>query len=190
MQNWLKLATRQIAIEPQLQQDLVLQFERGRVWLLLDAVDEMASDASISLSNLAKQFQGWVGSAHIILTCRSNVWDSGNNALEDFTTYHNLSLSHGYSQPDIGVGGAFTLAKAALKENRVRQFIQGWFKSRPELSEHLISELSQPQYQRLRDAIKNPLRLALFCRYLWRTQGKLPSTKASLYQQFVDTIYQ
>ena len=183
LQDWLKLATRKIAIEPQMQQDLVLQFQHGRVWLLLDAVDEMASDASTSLSNLARQLQGWVGTAHIILTCRSNVWDSGKNALADFTTYRNLSLSHGYSQPHVG-------EKASLKENRVRQFIQGWFQERPELSEHLISELSQPQYQRLRDAIKNPLRLALLCRYWWRTQGKLPGTKASLYQQFTDTIYE
>jgi HEAT repeat protein len=174
LQDWLKLATRKIAIDPQLQQDLALQFDRGRVWLLLDAVDEMASDASISLSNLARQLQGWVGAAHIILTCRSNVWDSGKNALEDFTTYRNLSLSHGDRQP----------------HDRVRQFIQGWFKDRPNLSEHLIAELTQPQYQRLRDAIKNPLRLALLCRYWWRTQGKLPSTKASLYQQFTDTIYE
>ncbi|WP_309744530.1 NACHT domain-containing protein, partial [Chamaesiphon sp. OTE_20_metabat_361] len=174
LKDWLKLATRKLAIEPQLQQDLVLQFERGRVWLLLDAIDEMDSDASVSLSNLARQLQSWIGNAHIILTCRSNVWDSGNNALADFTTYRNLSLSYGYSQP----------------HNRVRQFIQGWFQKRPDLSEHLISELSQPQYQRLRDAIKNPLRLALLCRYWWRTQGKLPSTKASLYQQFTDTIYE
>jgi HEAT repeat protein len=29
----------------------------------------------------------------------------------------------------------------------------------------------------------------LLCRYWLRTQGKLPSTKASLYQQFTDTIY-
>ncbi|WP_309744719.1 NACHT domain-containing protein, partial [Chamaesiphon sp. OTE_20_metabat_361] len=174
LKDWLKLATRKFEIEAQLQQDLVLQFERGRVWLLLDAVDEMDSEASVSLSNLARQLQSWIGSAHIILTCRSNVWDSGNNALADFTTYHNLSLSYGYSQP----------------HNRVRQFIQGWFQKRPELSEQLISELNQPQYQRLRDAIRNPLRLALLCRYWWRTQGKLPSTKASLYQQFTDTIYE
>jgi HEAT repeat protein len=209
LQDWLKLATRKIAIELQLQQDLALQFERGRVWLLLDAVDEMTSDASISLGNLDRQLQGWVGNAHIILTCRSNVWDSGKNALENFTTYHNLSLSYGYSQPHVGVGvslplgDSLPLGTASLfaqrpvgvasrregKENRVRQFIQGWFKDRPHLSEHLIAELTQPQYQRLRDAIKNPLRLALLCRYWMRTQGKLPSTKASLYQQFTDTIY-
>jgi Effector-associated domain 4/NACHT domain len=182
LQDWLKIATRQIAIDPKLQQDFAAQFARGRVWLLLDAVDEMAiagadgkpCDPSMAFANLERQLRGWVGAAHIILTCRSNVWDSGKNALENFTTYRNLSLSHGYKQP----------------QNQVRQFIQGWFKDNPHLGEQLAVELAQPQYQRLRDAIKNPLRLALLCRYWLRTQGKLPSTKASLYRQFTDTIYE
>jgi Effector-associated domain 4/NACHT domain len=174
LQDWLKIATRKMNIDSKLQQDFAIQFERGRVWLLLDAIDEMAIEASVSLSNLARQLQGWVGAAHIIITCRSNVWDSGKNALENFTTYRNLGLSHGYSQP----------------HNQVKQFIQGWFKDRPILGENLATELAQPQYQRLRDAVKNPLRLALLCRYWLRTQGKLPSTKASLYQQFTDTIYE
>ncbi len=173
LQDWLKLATKKIAIEPKLQQDLVAQFQTGRVWLLLDAIDEMAIDPSIALGNLARQLQGWIGAAHIIVTCRSNVWDSGKNVLENFTTYRNLSLDRGYNQsPDL-----------------IKQFMQGWFKDRPDLSERLLLELDRPQYQQLRDAIKNPLRLALLCRYWLRTQGKLPSTKASLYQQFTDTIY-
>jgi Effector-associated domain 4/NACHT domain len=181
LQDWLKLATKKMAVEPKLQQDLVTQFQMGRVWLLLDAIDEMASpqrggfanDPSIALGNLARQLQGWIGAAHIIVTCRSNVWDSGKNVLENFTTYRNLSLDRGYNRsPDL-----------------VKQFMQGWFKDRPDLSENLLTELSQPQYRQLRDAIKNPLRLALLCRYWLRTQGKLPSTKASLYQQFTDTIY-
>ncbi len=174
LQEWLKTATKQIAIDPQLQQDLTVQCDRGRVWLLLDAVDEMGVDASTSLSNLARQLRGWVGTAHIILTCRSNVWDSGKNALENFTTYRNLSLSHGYTHP----------------QNQVRQFIQAWFKLRPNLGNNLAIELAQPQYQRLRDAIGNPLRLALLCRSWLLTQGKLPSTKSSLYQQFTETIYE
>jgi predicted NACHT family NTPase len=174
LQDWLKTATKQITIDPQLQQDLVAQCDRGKIWLLLDAVDEMAVDATTALTTLARQLRGWVGTAHIILTCRLNVWDSGKNALENFTTYRNLSLSYGYTQP----------------QNQVRQFIQGWFKERPNLGDNLAIELAQPQYQRLRDAVKNPLRLALLCRSWVLTQGKLPSTKSSLYQQFVETIYE
>lgn len=173
LQDWLKLATKKIAIDPKVQQDLVSQFQTGRVWLLLDAIDEMAIDPSIALGNLARQLQGWIGTAHIIVTCRSNVWDSGKNVLENFATYRNLSLDRGYNR----------------SADRIKQFMQGWFKDRPDLSERLLLELDRPQYQQLRDAIKNPLRLALLCRYWLRTQGRLPSTKASLYQQFTDTIY-
>ena len=75
-------------------------------------------------------------------------------------------------------------------QSQVRQFIQGWFKDRPNLGDKLTIELAQPQYQRLRDAVKNPLRLALLCRSWVLTQGKLPSTKSSLYQQFTETIYE
>jgi hypothetical protein len=176
LQDWLKTATKQITVDPQLQQDLVTQFNRGRVWLLLDAVDEIAIDPSIAMANLARQLRGWVGTAHIILTCRSNIWDSGKNALENFRTYRNLSLSNGSNH----------------SQNQIQQFIQGWFKARPNLGDRLDRlsiELAQPQYQRLRDAIKNPLRLALLCRSWSLAQGKLPSTKSSLYQQFTDAIY-
>jgi hypothetical protein len=174
VRDWLKTATKQITVDPQLQQDLVTQCDRGQIWLLLDAVDEMAIDASTALANLARQLRGWIGTAHIILTCRSNVWDSGKNALENFTTYRNLSLSYGYAQP----------------QNQVRKFILHWFKDRPNLGDNLAIELAQPQYQRLRDAVKNPLRLALLCRSWVLTQGKLPSTKSSLYHQFTETIYE
>jgi predicted NACHT family NTPase len=184
LQDWLKLATRQISIDPKLQQAFVSQFEAGRVWLLLDAVDEMAMDASTALASIERQLRGWIGGAHVILTCRSNVWDSGKNALENFATYRNLSLSNG----ELGASGEKT-ARLEQSERGVQQFIRGWFRTQPELGEQLSAELAQPQYQRLRDAIRNPLRLALLCRYWLLTQGKLPSTKASLYQQFTDTIY-
>jgi Effector-associated domain 4/NACHT domain len=182
LQDWLKNATQSVIITPQLHQDFVAQFKSGKVWLLLDAVDEMAmpqrggsaNDPSIALANLEREFRGWIGAAHIILTCRSNVWNSGKNALENFTTYHNQSLSNGYDG----------------STNRVKQFIQGWFRDRPNLGETLINDLTQPQFQRLRDAIRNPLRLALLCCYRSLNQGSLPSTKASLYHQFTDAIYE
>jgi hypothetical protein len=174
LHDWLKIATRRITIDPQLQQDLVTQFNRQRVWLLLDAVDEMLEGASTSLAQIARQLRGWVGSAQIVLTCRSNVWDSGKNALETFITYRNLSLSHGYTHPT----------------NQVQLFIHRWFASRPEIGEKLCQELAQPHRQRLRDSIKNPLRLALLCRSWSLVRGNLPTTKFSLYQQFTDTIYE
>ena len=51
------------------------------------------------------------------------------------------------------------------------------------------TELERAGQERIRDTVKNPLRLALLCRAWQRREGTLPSTKAALYQQFTEAIY-
>jgi predicted NACHT family NTPase len=109
-----------------------------------------------------------------VLTCRLNVWDAGKNALEAFETYRNLDFSYGDTQTPDQVG----------------QFICRWFKDKPELAKHLRAELDQPGRERIKDAVKNPLRLALLCRAWSLGQGKLPDTKAGLYQKFTEALYE
>lgn len=171
-QDWLKQATRKINISPELQEAFVQQFQQGRVWLLLDAIDEMSLDAAVALASLARQLRGWIADAHVVLTCRLNVWDGGKNALGNFTTYCNLSLNNGNNEDQVG------------------QFIDYWFQNKPEFAVRLREELSKPKRRSVRDAVKNPLRLALLCRSWSLAQGTLPHTKALLYQQFVETIYE
>ncbi|HEY9748076.1 MAG TPA: NACHT domain-containing protein, partial [Allocoleopsis sp.] len=163
LQDWLKAATRKVTVSTELQEDLGAQFNQGRVWLLLDAVDEMAIEASSALSAIARQLRGWVADAHVILTCRLNVWDSGKNALETFITYRNLTFSHG----------------DATTVDQVGQFIVRWFQPQSELGDRLQVELDQPDRRRIKDAVKNPLRLALLCRAWSLNQGTLPSSKAA-----------
>ncbi|WP_199300042.1 NACHT domain-containing NTPase [Trichocoleus sp. FACHB-262] len=174
LQDWLKAATRKVTVSTELQEALGAQFNQGRVWLLLDAVDEMATEASSALSTIAKQLRGWVADAHVILTCRLNVWDSGKNALETFTTYRNLTFSHG----------------DAASADQVGQFIERWFHQHPTLGDRLQAELDKLERRRIKDVVKNPLRLALLCRAWSLSQGTLPNSKAALYQQFVETIYE
>ncbi|MBL1176798.1 HEAT repeat domain-containing protein [Pantanalinema sp. GBBB05] len=174
LQDWLKQATEKISVPSELQEAFAQQFEQGRVWLLLDAIDEMAMDGATALSSLARQLRGWIANAHIMLTCRSNVWDSGKNALDGFTVYCNRSFSHGR-----GTDG-----------DQIGQFIDRWFQNHPELGDRLQQELNNPQRKRIRDAVKNPLRLALLCRSWSLAQGALPQTKSLLYRQFVETIYE
>jgi hypothetical protein len=173
LNDWLKQATRKISVSSEFQEAFAQQFQQGKVWLLLDAIDEMAIDAATALSSLARQLRGWIADAHVILTCRSNVWDSGKNALDEFTTYCNLSFS----------------SSDRNQEDQVGQFIDRWFQTQPELSNRLRQELSNPKRKRIKDSVKNPLRLALLCRSWLLTQGTLPDTKALLYQQFIETIY-
>jgi energy-coupling factor transporter ATP-binding protein EcfA2 len=166
--NWLKDALRLFQVSPQQQQELVEQVNAGRVWLLLDAIDEMGATSG-ALTYLAKQFKGWLSQVHVVLTCRSNLWDGEKNALMDFETYQILSLTH--------------------TQDGVPAFIQRWFQESPELGQKLALRLTQKSMERIYSCVTNPLYLALLCRSWMLNQGQLPSTKTSLYRQFVEAIY-
>jgi Effector-associated domain 4/NACHT domain len=167
-QTWLKDALCVFQASLDQQQELVQQVNAGQVWLLLDAIDEIGT-ASSALTNIAKQLKGWLSQAHVILTCRSNLWDGEKNALVDFDTYKILSFSHA--------------------SDGVPAFIRSWFQDSPELGEKLSLKLTQKSMERIHSCVTNPLYLALLCRSWMLNQGQLPSTKTSLYRQFIEAIY-
>ena len=176
LSDWLKAATRKVRVTDAMQDALGELFNSKQVWLLLDGVDEMVmgTQSHTPLQWIANQFTGWVGNAQVVLTCRLNLWDVGKNALEAFETYRNLDFSYGDVQTSDQVG----------------QFIRRWFQGSPHLAERLRAELNQPGKERIKDTVKNPLRLALLCRSWALGQGKLPNTKARLYQQFTEAVYE
>lgn len=149
---------------------------QGRVWLLLDGVDEMPVQGEERLWAISNQLKGWVGQARVVLTCRLNVWEANRNVLADnFEIYRTLDFSYGDSTtPD-----------------RVEEFIAKWFNKTPNLGQQLRQELDKPGKERIKDLVKNPLRLALLCSTWnrWRDCGGLPDTKAKLYQGFVEKFY-
>ncbi|OUL23835.1 AAA family ATPase [Nostoc sp. T09] len=180
IQDWLPTAFRKLHVPAEIEEAFCEQFNQGRVWLLLDAVDEMALESSQALTKIASYLTGWVADARIILTCRLNVWDGGKNALQCFNTYRNLNFSYGEE---------FSFRSQA-SYNQVGEFIRRWFQDNLACGESLQAELDQPERRRLKDAVKNPLRLALLCRTWGLAQGSLPNTKAMLYEQFVESIYE
>jgi energy-coupling factor transporter ATP-binding protein EcfA2 len=149
---------------------------QGRVWLLLDGVDEMPVQGEERLGAISNQLKGWVGQARVVLTCRLNVWEANRNVLADnFEIYRTLEFSYGDSTtPD-----------------RVEEFIAKWFNKQPNLGQQLRQELDKPGKERIKDLVKNPLRLSLLCSTWnwWRDRGGLPDTKAKLYQGFVEKFY-
>lgn len=163
---WLEDALKTIKVTADIKDALVELFNRGRVWLLLDGVDEMTADNP--LQAIQEQIRGFLASARVVLTCRLNIWDAGKNALESFDVYRNLDF----------------------ESFQVGQFVNKWFQNETELGRRLLAELDKPEKKRTRDLVKNPLRLALMC-YSWqRRQGELPQTKAALYQRFVEVFYE
>jgi HEAT repeat protein len=168
LEDWLEEATGKRRISEDIQDEFVEQFNLGRIWLLLDGVDEIAATGNL-LSSIEKQLKGWVSEARIVLTCRLNVWDAGKNDLYAFEKYRIQQLSY----PDA-----------------VGDFIRRFFSKagEPTKGETLIEKLERSQ-PRIRDLVKNPLLLTLLCRTWKRRQGELPQTKAELYKGFVETFY-
>jgi hypothetical protein len=166
--DWLQTITSDVEI-PQHNRDALSDLlKNGKVCLLLDGVDEMpVADA---LQAIASQMQeGWLRNVRIVLTCRLNVWDVGKNLLGGFDVYRNLNFDY----PD-----------------EVHKFIGNWFGAKVGLQKDLKEALDVPGKERIRDMVRNPLRLTLLC-YSWQLrQGELPETKARIYEWFVDTYYE
>lgn len=178
LQVWLKHALKTARVTREMEDSFVELFNRERVWLLLDGVDEMSVETGNPLTAIASQLTtGWISNARVVLTCRLNVWDAGKNALERFDTYRTLEFSYGNRhKPDL---------------DQVNQFISNWFaSSNQQLGKALRTALDQPGKERIKDLVKNPLRLSLMS-YSWQLrQGKLPKTKAALYERFVEAFYE
>ncbi|MEQ8969879.1 MAG: NACHT domain-containing protein [Coleofasciculus sp. C1-SOL-03] len=200
LEVWLNQAIPPTRLNQKIRDDLVKQIEQGRVWLLLDGVDEMVA-STVKLNNarnwgdssfhsvplrmtsenplqaIADQLTGWINQARVVLTCRLNVWLASTNALETFETYCLLDFDY---------------------PHQVHQFIDNWFNNcrdvpverlQPDKAKRLKAELAQPERIRICDLVQNPLRLALLCS-TWQTwEGHLPDTQAGLYQKFVQQFY-
>jgi HEAT repeat protein/energy-coupling factor transporter ATP-binding protein EcfA2 len=200
LQRWLKNALEVKRVTEEEENRFLELFQSGKVWLLLDGVDEMGMQNRSPLHWVSSQLEGWVKNARVVLSCRLNVWEANLNALEDFETYRLLNFSY---------------------PEQVQQFIRRWFdrdkltspptpplqgegsksNSPPSLlgkgagglgqtvAEQLWNELDKPERQRLQDLVKNPLRLALLCATWQGGDKKLPDTKAGLYSLYVKRFY-
>ncbi|MCC5663008.1 NACHT domain-containing protein [Nostoc sp. CHAB 5784] len=91
--NWLKNAVPRTQMI-QAKAELTTQIQQGRVWLLLDGVDEVAVSGVQTLQTLAEKLTGWIAQSRVVLTCRLNVWQADYNALETFETYRLLDFDY------------------------------------------------------------------------------------------------
>ena len=178
LEQWLPSAVQQqgrAEASTAVKDALVAQFQAGRVWLWLDGVDEMPVAAGNPLGEMERQVRlgGLLRQARIVLTCRLNLWDGNHHALDTFDVYRTLEFAY---------------------PGQVEQSVGQWFGALPEAqagqAERLCGALRQPGKERLRDLVKNPLRLTLLCFNWYLGEGTLPETKAGLYEQFVADFYE
>ncbi|NJM19954.1 MAG: NACHT domain-containing NTPase [Richelia sp. SL_2_1] len=175
---WLQGVVRKVGqaeASNQIKNDFVAQFNQGLVWLLLDGVDEMQATVGNPLAEINRQLRTGtlLQQARIVLSCRLNLWDGGSNALDSFDNYRTLEFSY---------------------PQQVEQFIGNWFTSLSsaeiQTGQRLCAALAESGKERIRDLVKNPLRLTLLCFNWYLGEGKLPETKAGLYEQFVADFYE
>jgi energy-coupling factor transporter ATP-binding protein EcfA2 len=163
----------EVVVTPVIEDELIKQFRKGGVWLLLDGVDEMGADSPVlALATIQKQLTNWVGQARVVLTCRLNVWDASvNNTLTGFDTYRTQEFT----------------------PEQVDVFIEEWFAcaGKPDRGEQLQAKLQEQGRERICDLVKHPLRLALLCQTFYLDkQRELPETTALLYQRFIRYVYE
>ena len=160
-EDWLQDAV--MYADPRILRDWENQFLRRRVWLLLDGLDEMTPETRDALS-----LKGWISQARIVVTCRLNVWQTNPRIIRGFETYRMLEF----------------------RLPQIEEFIQKWFSDNDAVGQHLLRSLNQPGKERIRDLVRNPLRLTLLCSTWHLREGRLPDTRAELYKQFVDDLYE
>jgi len=173
----------------------------GRVWLLLDGVDEMSLEQFAHsppgtsptilhpLGEIPYQLQSLGEKSRVILTSRNYVWEIDKTLLHNFDIYYPLGFS---------------------EAEEIQQFIKKWFahtsvqayhsfalweanqeKNPPQdLAASLQDALQSFGQHRIQVLLKNPLHLALICRLWQQKSPSFPSTQFSLYQQLVKEYYQ
>jgi energy-coupling factor transporter ATP-binding protein EcfA2 len=148
--------------------------QQGRVWLLLDGLDEMSGDALAAIHR--DLGQAWAQNLRVVITCRLNQWETaagGNILTNSFDVYRTLDYSYQTSQGD----------------DQVKKFISKWFADNEKVATQIRTELDAPGKERIKDLVKNPLRLTLLCASWEKDNQALPETQADLYRGFVNYLY-
>ena len=169
---WLPRALNEREATEEQKESLFQQFQTGKIWLLLDALDEMQAKSSTeALDRINREIKEVIGQSRVVMTCRLNVWDAHINRLPNFDTFRMGDLS----------------------PEQVDSFINQWFSfaERPESAPILQEKLNEPNRDRIRDTVTHPLRLALLCQAFYRNpHTDLPETEAGLYELFVRYFYE
>jgi GTPase SAR1 family protein len=169
--NWLKNAHPAKHPPDSWANELANLIINKRVWLLLDGLDETSrSDAP---SWLNRQLSGcWGQNLRVAVTCRLNQWDGASNSLvNSFEVYRTLDYEY----------------RTATGEDRVLEFLTKWF-GNADTAKQIRTSLDALGKERIKDLVKNPLRLTLFCES-WKENQALPETQADLYKRFVTYLY-
>jgi HEAT repeat protein len=148
-------------------------------------VDEMAAESPVqALAKIREQLTDWVGKARVVLTCRLNVWDATiSNTLRNFETYKTLE----FEADDVDEFIRQWFEEASQDEKRRNSGNESFWQSQ---GKRLQQQLKEPGKERIRELVRNPLRLSMLCQSWCVDERDLPETKAALYEQFTTYFFE
>ena len=159
-------------------EELLAEFSEGRVWLFLDAVDELGANAMSALAKLHGELSGWLARTNVVISCRNNVWDLEANPLrERFEVYCIKPLQYGTKS----------------RPSQIERFIEARFRNNPKLGNDLRQRLDRSENRSLKNLVTNPLCLELLC-LMWKVwhrsqnrlrRNRLPQSRFELYECYV-----
>lgn len=158
-------------------EELLAEFSEGRVWLFLDAVDEVGANAMSALAKLNAELTSWLPRTNVVISCRNNVWDLESNPLRKFETYCIKPLQYGTKS----------------RPSQIERFIEARFRDNPRLGGDLRQRLDRSENRSLKDLVSNPLCLELLC-LIWKVwyrsqnrlpRNRLPQSRFELYECYV-----
>ncbi|MGK7880865.1 MAG: HEAT repeat domain-containing protein [Crocosphaera sp.] len=171
-ERWLANALAVGEVKKSVKDEFWQLFDKRRVWLILDGLDERSVNSPVeALTWIENEVRpADLQKARVVVSCRVNVWDAYTTPLREFVTYKTLDFTD--PQRD--------------------RFIAQWFskKGNSGLGEQLIACLQETGRERIRELVKNPLRLVLLCQIWSLGEGELPETKAQLYQRYLTYFYE
>jgi hypothetical protein len=139
--------------------DLRARAEKGRLRLLLDGLDEVGSDAP-SCYRAIREFASLFPDCPVVLTARDTI---------EYEPWHE----------------ALSLHLAAFDDSQLCGFVERWFTAQPSSKQGLLTWLDENQ--KMRDAARTPLILALLC-VLFEVGHDLPSTQVELYDRRLELL--
>jgi HEAT repeat protein/DNA replication protein DnaC len=213
LQQWLKNALEVVRVTLEQENALLELCKSSRVWLLLDGVDEMVvgsvgvrAHVGAPLQMISSQLEGWIAKARVVLSCRLNVWEANLNALgDDFETYRLLDFDYPlqvkeficrwFRKNDADKGERLWAELDKSERQRIQDLVKNPLRlallcstynpPSPPYQGGSKDSFSSSYQGGSKDSLSSPP-------YQGGARGGssgLPSTKAGLYQRFVEAFY-
>ncbi|MFN6571111.1 NACHT domain-containing protein [Dendronalium sp. ChiSLP03b] len=131
--------------------------EQGKLLILLDGLDEVPTKNSTNVISHIQDFVDTYDKNRFITSCRVAAYRHNFRRFTD-------------------------VAMADFDDIQIENFINNWFKSKPDVGKDCWQKLNSQEYTAAKELTQTPLLLTLVC-LLYQRSGKIPTNRATLYER-------